>query len=345
MASKYNYEYVKCFISKKSNGECELVSKEYVNSTSPLTLKCKCGNIFYSTFAKLRNSEMQCKSCRDRKASERYRLDINYVKEYIKSKGCEYISGEYINNSSLLKIKCKCGNVFTKKFCNFKRGQSRCPNCGKESSRQSKFKYRREDAEKILAEKNLKLIGDYIDSFHSIDCVCDKGHKFSTKLQFVLYKNFGCTECSKQYRVGENANHYLGGESEVLDRFRKILKQWKVDVAKKYNYVCALTGAKYDCVVHHLTPFMDIVRNCCKELNIPLYRKLKDYDIEKFKELESLILRKHTPEIGILLQRKVHNKFHSIYGKKNNTLEQFNEFVKGYYPNIIPTNYRSNIGD
>lgn len=332
MAKKLNFEYVNNFIKQKSEGRCELISKEYINSITPLTLRCKCGNIFYSTFAKLKNSEMQCKTCRDKKASERYRLNINYVKDYIKSKGCEYISGEYINNFSLLTIKCKCGNIFLKNFTHFKRGQSRCPDCGKENSRQSKFKYRKEDAEKILAEKNLKLIGDYIDSYHNIDCVCNKGHKFSTKLQFVLYKSFGCAECSKQYRVGENANHYLGGESEVLDRFRKILKQWKMNVAKKYNYVCALTGAKYDCVVHHLVPFVEIVKNSCKELNIPLYRKLKDYDIEKFKELETLVLKKHTLDVGILLQRKVHSKFHSIYGKTNNTVEQFNEFVKGYYP-------------
>ena len=85
---------------------------------------------------------------------------------------------------------------------------------------------------------------------------------------------------------------------------------------------------------------MEIVKNSCKELNIPLYRKLKDYDIEKFKELEALVLKKHTLDIGILLQRKVHSKFHSIYGKTNNTVEQFNEFVKGYYPK----NKTDNIG-
>ena len=72
MAKKLNFEYVNNFIKQKSEGKCVLISKEYINSTSPLTLRCKCGNIFYSTFAKLKNSEMQCKTCRDKKSSERY---------------------------------------------------------------------------------------------------------------------------------------------------------------------------------------------------------------------------------------------------------------------------------
>ena len=65
----------------------------------------------------------------------------------------------------------------------------------------------------------------------------------------------------------------------------------------------------------------------------------KDYTREQYKKLENLVLEKHTVDIGILLQRKVHAKFHSIYGVKNNTIEQFNEFIENHYPkkNKIPT--------
>ena len=59
---------------------------------------------------------------------------------------------------------------------------------------------------------------------------------------------------------------------------------------------------------------------------------LKDYSPEDYKKLESLILKKHTLDVGILLQRKVHKKFHSLYGIRNNTIEQFEEFIKNYYP-------------
>ena len=144
----------------------------------------------------------------------------------------------------------------------------------------------------------------------------------------------GCNTCAILNRSGKNSKLYKGGESEVLDNFRRIIKSWKTEIAKKYNYKCALTGAKYDCVVHHLKPFRQIIDECCKELNLPLHRKLKDYSMEDYKNLENLILKKHTIDIGILLQRKVHRKFHSIYGLKNTTIEQFNEFIKNHYPQI-----------
>lgn len=338
MSRKFNYEYVKNYINEKSNGECELLSNEYINSSTSITLKCKCGNIFQSTFEKLKKSQMICKDCLNKNFSEKYRLDIEYVKEYIKSKGCEYISGDYINQSSKLTIKCSCGNIFVKDFSHFKRGQNRCPNCGNKSTSISKLKYTKQEAIKILKNKGITLISDYIDSYHTINCMCNKGHKFSTKLQFVLYNKFGCLECSKDFHRGENANHFKGGESEVLDRLRKIIKQWKFDIAKKYNYRCYLTNAKQDCVVHHLIPFNIIVKNCLQELGLPLHRKIKDYSIEEMEKIEKLVLSKHTMGMGVLIQRKVHSKFHSLYGIANTTLNDFNEFIEKYYPNCKQLN-------
>lgn len=335
MNIKVNYEYVKNKVKELSNGESELLTKKecFVNKDTPLTLTCKCGNTFQTKYAYLRKIAFQCEECRNKNASAKYRLNFDDVKKYIKSKGCEYVSGNYINNLSILTLKCKCGKIFKKKFVCFKsKGQNRCPDCGKERIRKSKIKYTENDAKKILAQKGITLLSKYINSYHPIECICSKGHKFTTRLQFVLYNKFGCLECSKNYHIGQNSSNYKGGESEVLDNFRKIIKDWKYQVAKKYNFVCALTGAKYDCVVHHLIPFKTIVEQSCQELNIPLHRNLKDYAPDDYKKLENLVLKKHTLDVGILLQRKVHKKFHSIYGLKSTNIEQFNEFVKKYYP-------------
>ena len=94
MASKYSYNDVKDFISTKSGGKCKLISKEYKTCRTPLELQCSCGNTFYSNFYLLKKTKMQCKDCRNKKSSEKYRLDINFVKRYIKDNGCEYISGQ-----------------------------------------------------------------------------------------------------------------------------------------------------------------------------------------------------------------------------------------------------------
>ena len=65
MPKKLNIDEIQIYIKEKSNGDCELISKEYNNSRSLLTLKCKCGNLFYASFNKLKNSMMICKKCRN----------------------------------------------------------------------------------------------------------------------------------------------------------------------------------------------------------------------------------------------------------------------------------------
>lgn len=103
-------------------------------------------------------------------------------------------------------------------------------------------------------------------------------------------------------------------------------------VLARDNYTCCLTGSKTDLIVHHLISFNTIVNESIQETKIPLLRKLSDYDDNKdFLLLKEAVLDKHTTSIGITLTREVHNLFHSLYGKGNNTLEQFEEFYRRYY--------------
>ncbi len=334
---KITYEYVKNYIAEMSNGECDLISTEYINCSSPLTLKCKCGNIFYKSFDKLKNGFFVCKDCLNKIRSEKYRKDFKSVVEYINNTGCEYVSGDYINSNSLLTIRCKCGNLFKKNYNHFKRGQQQCPKCGAESSRQSKFKYNIESVREILSKKGYTLLDDeYVNCTVPLKCVCSRGHEVNIIFNQFLAGCSGCSICAYINNSGENSILYKGGESEVLEDLRKSLKEWKLSIMKKYNYRCCLTNSRRDLVVHHLKPFKKIVEECCHELNLPLHRKFKDYTVEEHKSIKLLVLKKHTEDIGIVLQRKVHSKFHRIYGVKNNTIEQFNEFIKKYYPNQNP---------
>lgn len=150
-----------------------------------------------------------------------------------------------------------------------------------------------------------------------------------------MYSNFGCRKCHNDFQRGGNCYNYKGGESEVVDHLRKIIKVWKISIAAKYNWKCALTDSKKDCVIHHIKSFNTIVMETFNELNLPIYRKLKNYSSEQQNEIDDLFIKKHTTENGVLLQRKVHNKFHSLYGKGNNDYKQFYEFVEKYYPHKL----------
>lgn len=331
--AKHTFEYVKNYINEKSNGECELLSTEYVNSNTPLALKCKCGNVFYKSFYDLRNGFFLCKDCLNKYRSEKYRANIDDIIKYINDSGCEYISGEYKNTKSVLTIKCRCGNLFEKDFNHFKRGQTRCTKCGAESSRQSKFKYDLESVKDILSKRGYTLLeNEYINCQTPLKCRCSRGHTTNIVFNQFLAGCSGCKICAYINQSGENSNLYKGGESEVLDDLRKSLKEWKLKILKKYNYECLLTNSKKDLVVHHLKSFRTIFLESCEELNLPVHKKIKDYELGKYKQLKDLIHSKHTLEEGVVLQRKVHQKFHAIYGVFDNTEEQFKEFIQNHYP-------------
>lgn len=337
---KITYEYVKNYIAEKSNGECDLISTEYINCSSPLALRCKCGNIFYKSFYHLKNGFFVCKDCLNKIRSKKYRKDFQSVVEYINNTGCEYVSGDYINSSSLLTIRCKCGNLFQKDYNHFQRGQQRCPECGAENSRKSKLKYSIDSVREILSKKGYTLLEDkYVNCTVPLRCVCSRGHETNIIFNQFLVGCSGCKTCQYEYLKIKNRKEERTSETEVLKDLRDSIKSWKKEIASKYGYRCYLTKSNRDCVVHHLYPFKNIVEDCCKELNIPLLRTFGDYTIEQYNNLKNLVISKHTLDIGILLQRKVHTKFHAIYGVSNNTIEQLNEFIKNYYPlsEPIPT--------
>lgn len=344
MIKKITYEFVKDYIKEKSNGDCCLIYGDIKNSSSVITIKCKCGNIFESTYRKIRDREtIRCNECVNKERRDRYSLSFDEVLKIIKSFGCEYISGNYLNLKSKLTLKCKCGNLFQKDISHLRRGQSCCPRCSIKKLSQSKCKYTKDVAIKLFNKWGISLENEsqYKNTLSIIDCVCKNGHHFKTRLQWHINKKhpFVCEQCAIEYHSGKNHWNYKGGESEVLDYFRKSLKNWKKDVLKKYNYECYLTNSKKDLVVHHIKNFMGIVSDSCKELNLPLYRKIGDYSKQDFDLLSKKVLENHKINNGIVLQRKVHSKFHVLYGKTNNTLEQFNDFIKKYYPhkNLIPT--------
>lgn len=60
--TKWDYDLVKSFIENHSN--CELISTEFKSVTDKMLLKCKCGELFYTSFQKFRTrNKRTCNSC------------------------------------------------------------------------------------------------------------------------------------------------------------------------------------------------------------------------------------------------------------------------------------------
>lgn len=331
--AKKTIEEVREFIKKYSDGKCELISEEYINKKTPLKIRCSCGNVFERKFQNLNKYYIQCKECTNKMRSSKYRTSIDEVIFKINSTGCEYISGEYLNENSLLTIKCRCGNVFNKSFAKFSSGQDRCPECGNKKLSDSKIKYTLEDVQKVISEKGYKLLEEqYLGAHEKMRCICSKGHEFDLVFSQYLSGCSGCTKCAIAERSGTKHPNYTGGNSKVLEALRKCIDSWKKDIMELYDYECPITGEKKDLSVHHLISFANILDICSKKCNVPIHKKLKDYDdYEDFVLLKNTVISFHEKRTGILISSRIHSDFHKEYGSKNNTQEQFNEFLQLKY--------------
>lgn len=142
-----------------------LLSDIYINNETKLDVKCGCGNIFSAMYRDIKSkSRYNCPKCNNRP-----NLTFDEVKSFISSKGCELLSDTYINNNIPIKIKCKCGVVFSRRFNNFKDSESYyCNHCSKNMS---KGEYK---IEEYLIKNNIT----YRKQYRFTDC------KFHRRLSF-----------------------------------------------------------------------------------------------------------------------------------------------------------------
>ena len=127
-----DYSEVKAFI--EDNG-CKLLSTEYTNAREKLLIQCSCGEEFEVRFKDFKdNDQRQCSKCGCKKGIEKRTFPYSEVKAFVEGEegnGCKLLSETYKNNSTLLLIKCACGEEFEVSFNVFKEQNKRqCNNCG-----------------------------------------------------------------------------------------------------------------------------------------------------------------------------------------------------------------------
>ena len=103
----------------------ELLDSEYINSKTPLKVKCKEGHIIEREY----NSIKEYPTCPKCYNSTR-RLKYEYVKKIIESEEYILLSTEYKNKDQKLQMICPKGHFYEATFGNFRNG-FRCPQCHK----------------------------------------------------------------------------------------------------------------------------------------------------------------------------------------------------------------------
>lgn len=106
--------------------DCILLETEYTSMKSSLNYICSCGNPSKTSYYDFLQGH-RCSLCGGNK-----KYTYQEVYNIFKLKNCELLSLEYINNSSLLKYICKCGNTSEINLSNFLKG-TMCEECYRES--------------------------------------------------------------------------------------------------------------------------------------------------------------------------------------------------------------------
>ena len=82
----YTIENIKRYL-EINNINCELLSKIYMNNTTPLTWKCACGNLFEKPWCKFRSGLILCPKCARKKNADSRKISRDIIVETLKDYG------------------------------------------------------------------------------------------------------------------------------------------------------------------------------------------------------------------------------------------------------------------
>jgi len=211
LTARLTYSHVKSFIESKGY---TLLSKEYVNANTKLTVKCNKGHIWYPIYNNIKNGQ-GCSICGKQSMIQKMKLTYNEVKHFIESKGYTLLSKEYINANTKLTVKCDKGHIYKVKYGHFQQGH-RCAIC------QGVKKLTYNKVKNYIESKNYSLLSKkYSNNKNKLTVKCDKDHIYKVsfsdfqqgnrcaicqgvkKLTYDFVKNYinsnGYTLLSKKY--------------------------------------------------------------------------------------------------------------------------------------------------
>ena len=207
----------------------------------------------------------------------------------------------------------------------------------------------------INIPKKLQTLNNMITTFKDNDCtmlpsiyvnnetklpyICNK-HK-NNGIQWTNWIHLksvrGCYYCYLDAKLGENNCNWNGGTTEINHYLRHVTKSWIQDSLKNANYQCDITKDSGSLEVHHLYKnFKDIVQEAFSLTNIEVKQKMGDYTLKELKELSKTCLDLHYKYgLGVCLKPELHKLFHSKYGIKNNSPEQYWDFKRNQLSQIL----------
>lgn len=233
------------------------------------------------------------------------------------------------------KCQCECGNIKEIKGRNLRRGESKSCGCLKKEIIINTGKHNTKDLTGqqfgrliVIKKTTTPNTTKSHDAFWLCKCECGNEKIVST----TNLKNNSTQSCGCYNREQTHKRSYKGGITPITNHLRGLNEQWFINCKQQANYTCQLTGKTgVNLNTHHLKAFSIIVKEAHDLHNIEVKPQVKDYTEEELKLLEEYVASWHKDNSnGIVLSEDVHKLFHSLYGKGNNTPDQYIEFKERY---------------
>lgn len=184
---KCTYEEVKKYI--ESFGY-KLLSTEYIDAKTKLTVVCPHGHIYEVTFNNFKRGR-RCKKCSTKERADNQRLSQEFIENELSKNGYTLLSKEYINANTKLILQDKEGYIYSVRWGGLQQGQ-------KTYKVNSSNPYSLQNIQHYL-DLNLKgyklLSTEYKDNRSELKLKCDKGHEFTSTWDYIS-RGCKCNVCS-----------------------------------------------------------------------------------------------------------------------------------------------------
>lgn len=331
---KHTLEYVIKFFQEQN---CELLETEYINSTTKMKYKCKCGDKSKTTFANFKNV-LRCNKCAGLE-----RCTYKYVETYFKEQNCKLLEMEYKNTKTKMKYICVCGNESNISFQDFKKGNRcrKCSGCEKLTFEYVKNYFQKQNCEVLETEyKNAKYKMKY-------KCKCGNESKITWN---SFQQGTRCIKCSNRC-VSEKLNiDFI--RNRFLEKKCILLEEVYINSKTKMKCKCACNNEYYTtwdsfnsghvrckfCADENTAKksfqFKDYIMPSKKKVRVQGYENIAlDEILEYLDEKDIILSRRNMPNIEYIINNKKHRYYPDIYIQSQNKIIE----IKSYYT------YKSNL--
>ena len=284
-------EFMEKFYVKNENAENIEILGEYINSRTKIKCKCKIDGYEWEATPNNLLNGTGCHKCKSNKEKKTHKEFINELKEI--NDDIE-ILGEYVNNRTKIKCKCKIDGYEWKTTPNHLLHGQGCPKCSRHA---------RKTTEEFINElkqinDDIEVLGEYINDKTKIKVRCKKDRHEWKATPNNLLSGYGCPKCNASEGEKKIAKYLDSRNIEYKQQYKFNDCRSKNKLPFDFYIPSKNIAIEYDGRQHYeiidyfdgLDGFIDTkVRDTiktvyCKENNIKLIR-IPYWDFDKIEEI------------------------------------------------------------